>query len=310
VGATRIGVDYGLSGRAFRVVADTERGPPFSFVVKKETADAVERALIFHRKNGTFLRSSIPECFAGGSDPETGRGFLILEDVTPAEQGDVLRGCTDAKAIAVVQVLARVHGTSWTSSNDAFPGTLPRWAARPFDPHRWTDRLTRAGKRFPLILTADLSARLHGLPEKVARAIEHLRSGPASWIHVDAHLDNVLWRPDGRAVLLDWCGAAIGPPSVDVARCLTEGLDAGSRPQRAAALMSAYAQGLQSSGVSEIDVAGLWTALRHALLPLLQSAVGWAARPEDRAPSGRMAALRENLLRSACAWVASTDDLA
>jgi aminoglycoside phosphotransferase (APT) family kinase protein len=299
--AERIGTDYGLSGHVHRVVAEAEHGGSLTFVVKRESAEAVERALLFQRQNGEILRGAIPECFAGASDRETGRGVLVFDDVAPAEQGDVLAGCTDEQAEALVRVLARVHGASWRSSDDSFPARLPRWDARPLGSEQWSDRLTRAGERFPGILTPTLSERLHDVPVRVARAVERLRAGPASWIHVDAHLDNVLWRRDGTAVLLDWSGAAIGPPAVDLARCLTEGVDAGSQPERAAALLSTYVLELRTRGV-DASIVGLRRMLADGLVLLLQSAVGWAGKQEDREPPSRLAALRENLLRSVCAW--------
>jgi len=165
------------------------------------------------------------------------------------------------------------------------------------EPDRWVERLTRASERFPRILTPDLTARIHDLPEKVTLALDQLRDGPASWTHIDAHLDNVLWRADGSAVLLDWCNAAIGPPAADLARFLSEGVEAASKP----ALMSTYLRELGSSGAAHVGLAEFRVAIELALLPLLQSAVGWAGR-EDLASRGRLAAVSENWLRSVCIW--------
>jgi hypothetical protein len=291
---TRVGVQYGLSGRISRVVGRTADGRTLSVVVKEESAEAVERELLFHRENGAALRGVVPRCFGGGD------GVLLLEDVSPADQGDVLRGCSDERAEAVVRALARVHGASWRAREDAFPGGLPRWPARPMEQDRWADRLARAADRFPQHLTPPLVATFRDLTETVAADLEQLWAGPASWLHVDAHLDNVLWRPDGTAVLLDWCNAAIGPPAVDLVRCLTEGIDAGPRPERGAALASAYKDELESTGIAGVGDIDLPVAT------LVQSAVEWAGRPEECEPRGRTAALRENLLRSSCAWVTVT----
>lgn len=309
VSTARIGVEYGLSGRTHRVVAESERGGRVSFIVKEARGDAVERELLFHRELEEALLGSVPECYGGGSDPELDRGLLFLEDVAPAEQGDVLRGCTDEQAEAVVRVLARIHAAGWGVRSDAFPSAFPRWSMRLPDPEHWRDRRARATERYPTILTPNVSARLDDLPQKIEGALTELRAGPASWIHVDAHLDNVLWRPDGSAVLLDWCGAAIGPPAVDLARCLTEGIDAGSHPERAEALLSAYTHELRLGGCSA-SVADSRAALALGLVPLLQSAIAWAGRPGDRAAEARTGALRENLLRSVCAWIESRDDIA
>ncbi len=131
---TRIGLDYGLSGRSHRVVAATEQGGRRSFVVKQESAENVERELLFRRHCEGLVRGCIPECFGGTVDADSGRGVLVLEDIAPAEQGDVLRGCSREQAEAVVRALARVHGATWNSDDTAFPAELPRWAPSAREP--------------------------------------------------------------------------------------------------------------------------------------------------------------------------------
>jgi hypothetical protein len=293
--ATQIGVEHGMSGRIHRVVVETERGGSRSLVVKQDRAEAVERELLFHNECATFMRDSIPACYGGTFDVETGRGALLLEDIAPAEQGDVLRGCTKARARSALSALARLHAGSW-QARDTHPTTCPRWRAQPMELDRWLDRLGRAGERFPHILTRALLARLADLPDTVSIALDHLRGGPVSWVQLDTHLDNVLWRPDGTAVLLDWSNAAIGPPIADVARFLSEGVDAGSR----AGLVDAYVRERQRTG-SDTDLADVSSSLHWALLPLLQSAVGWAGR-EDLRSHGRAADVCERWLLSVCDW--------
>lgn len=299
VSATRIGVDYGFSGRVHRVAAETPRGS-VSFIVKQDGSAHVERELLFRSHLGERLGDCIAKCFGGESDNKSGSGVLVLEDVTPAEQGDVLEGCTHAQAEAVVRALARVHGASWAARNDRIPPRLPRWRPAPMEPDRWMDRLERTRERFPAILTGSLLAELRDLPEQVAGAVEQLTRGPASWIQVDAHLDNVLWRPDGMAVLLDWCSAAIGPPAVDLARFFVEGVVDASQPERVDALMSTYAEerGVQGAQAGPIE---LHPGFGLALPPLLQGAIGWAGRQELEL-TGRPAALCESFLRSLCDW--------
>jgi hypothetical protein len=293
LGASRIGTDHGLSGRIHRVVGDTERGGSRSLVVKQESAEAVARELLFRSESGEVMRGSIPACFAGEVDEATGRGVLLLEDITPAEQGDVLQGCKESKARAALAALARLHAHTWRAGDDSFPASLPRWGVQPMERDRWLDRLVRASQRFPQILTPSVAAEIDDLPDRVAPALDELRGGPASWTQTDAHLDNVLWRPDGTAVLLDWCHAAIGPPFGDLARFLSEGVEEESRP----VLVSAYVDELRQSGV-EVALAEVTAALRLALLPLLQGMVGWAGR-KDLPSRARAAEVCESALRSA-----------
>jgi thiamine kinase-like enzyme len=297
---SQIGTEYGLSGQIHRVVAETKHGGSRSFVVKQESAAAVERELLFRRHCGALVRGCIPDLLCGVTDAGADRGILVLEDITPAEQGDVLHGCTDEEAGAVVRVLARLHGGSWNTSADAFTADLPRWSPQPMEPDRWRDRLARATERFPEILER-LVEPLLDVPERVADAASLLSQGPASWLHVDAHLDNTLLRPDGTVVLVDWCNAAIGPPAIDLARFLIEGVVESSQPERVTALLSVYANERRRAGVEGVALPELETGFELALLPLLQGAVSWAGR-HNLEQNGRSAALCENFLRSACGW--------
>ena len=303
--ATRIGIGYGLSGRTHRVVAQTARGGLTSFVVKQERSAEIERELLFRSHCDERLRGCIPDCFGGLSDSRSGRGVLVLEDVAPARQGDVLQGCTNTQAQAVVRALACVHGASWSAQHDALPRSLPRWRPAPMEPDRWTDRLCRARERFPATLSPGLVAEIRDLPEEVASAVEQLTRGPASWIHVDAHLDNVLWRPDGTAVMLDWCNASIGPPAADLARFLTEGVVDAAQQERVAALLSTYVEELRVHG-AQVELTELKAGFALALRPLLQGVVGWAGR-ENLELASRAAALCENFLRSLCDWSMSDE---
>ena len=300
VNATRIGAEHGLSGRIHRVTAFTESGGSRTFIVKQETAAAVERELLFRSECGELLRGCIPGLLFGVADAIAERGVLGLEDVAPATQGDVLHGCRADEADAVVRLLARLHSGSWKVA-DVHALGLPRWKARPMEHDRWRDRLTRASERFPDALAASVSSRIGDLPERVVDAGNRLGSGPVSWIHVDAHLDNILFRPDGSAVLLDGCNAAIGSPVVDVARFLIEGVVTPLQPERLASLLSVYVEELRKRGVTGVGSSEVESGFALALLPLLQAAVGWAGR-EDLELSGRPAAICESFLRSVCAW--------
>jgi hypothetical protein len=289
VHADRIGEDFGFSGRIDRVVIEAASGRTLSLVVKRETAEAVKRELLVRSNLGD--REWIPGCYVGLTDDTADRGVLIIEDIAPAVQGDVLGGCTMAGAEAAVHALARLHSTTWMPGENHSPD-LPRWGAAPMEDERWRDRLGRAAAQFPDILPARVAARLRDLPARVGESLALIRKGPAAWIHADAHLDNVLWRPDGSAVLLDWCCAAIGPPAVDVTHLLNNGVEHTWRQS----LFSTYAAELERNG---IDLAAADVEMQTALvLPhLLQGLVGWAGRP-NFAPTGRPAAACRSSLRS------------
>jgi Ser/Thr protein kinase RdoA (MazF antagonist) len=300
----RIGAEHGLSGVAHRVMARTEAGERVTFVVKEDRAEGVERALAFHAAMGDRLRGSIPTCYGGSVDAPSA-GTLYLEDIAPARQGDVLVDPGDDALRAAIRTIARVHAALWQSRAADHEPTLPRWKAEAWGDERWRDRLTRARSRFPATLSQAVAGRLRDLPARVALAGRELAAGSATWIHGDAHLDNVLWRDSGEAVLLDWAGATIGPPAVDTARFVVEsppGL--ASDGVRVAALLEAYQAQLRTGGVRESDVGLVPRMIELAVYPLAQGIVGWAGRLDDRPVAPRMERLRENALRGAVAWLA------
>jgi hypothetical protein len=305
VNATRIGAEHGLSGQVHRVLADTADGGRVTFIVKQESAAEADRALAFQVAMANRLRGSIPDCFGGIVDTETGVGVLFLEDVAPAIQGDVLVDPGGEASDAAIQAIARVHAASWRTGAADHPTALPRWHAQVWDANHWAERLAGARVRFPDIFTDAFERRLERMPDELDSAIAALRAGPASWIHTDAHLDNILWRPDGRAVLLDWAGAVIGPPSVDAARFLIEGpLGLSADEGRSVAVIETYQRELEEQGVSRSVATTASIAVGQAMLPLAQSIIGWAGRPEPESPARRIAALRENALRNMAGWLA------
>jgi len=307
VNVVRIGAEHGLSGTVYRVTVDCADRQRRTFVLKQDGAPGIERALAFHAAMGDRLIGSVPACYGGEIDDSGGIGFLFLEDIAPAVQGDVLVDPGDEAAGAAMRTIARVHATSWRSSGADHPASLLRWHAEAWAPDRWSERLTGARTRYPEILTAEVSRSLKRLPDQVDDAITELRAGPASWIHGDAHLDNIVWRADGSAVLLDWAGAVIGPPAVDAARFLVEGpTGLAADPERRMRLIGAYSRELTERGVPSSDVAAIPTSVGQAMLPLVQGIVGWAGRPEEEPIGRRMAALRENALRSVVGWLSRT----
>ena len=96
-----------------------------TLLVREETADAVERGLLVRRRLGNGVLDAMARCYAAAVDHTSGRGVLMLEDVIPATQGDVLGGCSLADAAAALRALARLHAATWRDADD-FPSDLPR----------------------------------------------------------------------------------------------------------------------------------------------------------------------------------------
>lgn len=293
----RIGLEFGLSGRSHLVTVMTESGEIAHLVAKFETAESIARAVGFRRQNERALSDFIPAFYGAVFDDGSADGVILLEYVHPAEQGDVLIGTTEMRALDLMRTMGRLHGHTWQDAGqDA--GLQFQWAAEAWKQSRWMDRLVRAHERYPEVISESHVDRLTGFPSEVAAAITELKTGPHSWIHHDPHLDNVLWRPSGTPVLLDWSGAVIGPPGVDVSVLLLD-LAFGAGPSLSPEeLLSTY---------HEVVVGSVVTVERHtvghtgrlALFPLLQGIVGWAGRVDDPPPTGRSRALRDHSIAAA-----------
>jgi aminoglycoside phosphotransferase (APT) family kinase protein len=112
------------------------------------------------------------------------------------------------------------------------PGsTASSHTSRPSERSQAASRLVRFARRTRVPLQPEV-----GTPPRATSAAEyagppygHEAARPAAWIQADTHLDNILWRLDGSAVILDWCNAAIGPPAVDRAGLLNEGVEPQAR---------------------------------------------------------------------------------
>lgn len=300
VTATRIGAEYGFGGRVYRVEGETDEGASVSLIAKEEDRASVERALAFRKHNTTTMGAWIPRLYCSHFDDGGELGVLLMEDISPNIQGDVLSAAAQAQAERLIRTLARLHTSSLDAGSMERDEELPRWQARPMEHETWTERLSLTSERYPEILTTEISGRLANLPGTIDEAGAALGNGASCWIHADMHLDNVLFRPDDSAVILDWANARIGPPALDLAHLLTEGLDTGDAESRLGQWLPIYREEAARFGVG-LDLGELRSSIGWAILPLLQGTIGWAGRAEEPAP--RLMKVRENLLRNTCAWL-------
>lgn len=290
----------GFSAQIIRSTIRTDTGT-VPVVVKHDTADLISRELTFYERFSEPVRAWIPELRGSGVDDDLGIGVLILEDVTPAAQLDVLSGCDDTQAGAIVTALAHLHAADWTDDDRRFEPDLPRWRRRPMEPERWADRIAVARDRFPDTFTSDVVDRLADLPARVAPAVARLDRAPRTWIHGDVHLDNVMWRQDRGLVLLDWATSSVGPAVVDLAGCLVGGLVDGPDDERTGRMIASYRATLRDHGIA-VDATKLTELITVAILPMTQGLVGWAGSP-NLSPGDRRWAVCEKQVRLACAWL-------
>lgn len=269
----------GLVGMNLRVrLHDAAPGLPTSVVIKLPSPDPTSRAtgvalrnyereVRFYLDIAPTVGIRVPHCHHGEWDPSDHDFVLVLEDMSPAEQGNQVTGCSVEHAEIAVTELARLHGPRWddptlhdvdwltrrTGPDDVvqltglwsmvFPGFLATYA-----PHLATDERELIETFGPL-----LGQWMEG------------RTGPLAVTHGDYRLDNLLFGTSAGGppvTAVDWQTPGHGPPISDVAYFLGAGPVSTDRLAHERALLDAYATALEEFEV-RIDSSWLWEQYRR-----------------------------------------------
>jgi hypothetical protein len=259
-------------------MADSVRylfGDGSSVVIKFASNDDTSRA------TGTTLRSyeievrfyqevaetvgiRTPHCLYAAVEPETGWFTLVLEDMTPAVQGDQMAGCTVDEAALALEELVKLHA--------------PRWGDDSLTKLEWLHRHEQAAGTGALVqmLLPGFVERYEermdpahlALSRRVMESLPHLmaqRTGPLTVTHGDYRLDNMLFGTEGSAAplaVVDWQTCTTGPGLSDASYFIGAGLHTEDRRKHEEDLMREYHRGLTAAGV-DIDWDTCWTEYRR-----------------------------------------------
>jgi aminoglycoside phosphotransferase (APT) family kinase protein len=242
----------------------------------------------------------MPRLYYGAADNATGRVVLLLQDMRGTRAGDVLQGCSSDEAALVLRAIAPLHTRWWANPRLKAFSWLPQWVG---DPRARQERYKRQVglflERFGQQLPAFVSEVIDRLRSGYARVLTGLAEAPATLIHADLHLDNILFSPPGGeppVTLLDWQGVALGPAVVDVALFVFGSLAVDQRRSAEGALFQQYCALLAEHGVSGYSVDQLREDCRLALLWTLAGTVGWLSSVDLDSLLGRERALVEAAL--------------
>lgn len=256
-------VGTGQMGDSYRLHLEGSSGLQ-SVIAKCSSHDANSRhaAKLFHcyelevRWYQAFSHAAqvrTPHCYMAEVHPDTDRCVMLLEDVSPAVQGDQLAGASVEQVRLGLDELARLHAFKWDDPQlqtldwlnygegsrefirNFVPQVYPEWRAR------YTGRIAED----ILEMGAELARRFDAYLED--------RPAPRCLTHGDCRLDNILYAdPSGRAILVDWQTVSNGIAMNDVAYMIgTSFSDPEMRRQNEAALVDHYLAELRAQGVSE-----------------------------------------------------------
>ena len=255
-GSTPLGVGN-MSGcyRLALTYAEGSEGPA-SLVAKMASGDAAVReanALSYRAEVGFYsqlasrIRCAAPRSYYAGIDDQDNSFLLLLEDLSPAEPGDQIRGCSREEAGAALTNLAGLHASTWC---DPQLRNLPFLA--PMGPE-----VAESARDVLVAMTPGFIERfsigradaeiLNRYGEAMARCIGS-RTERYALLHNDYRLDNLMFDSRGSSarpvVAVDWAVIASGLPGRDVAFFLATGLEPELRRAHERDLVAGYCQAL------------------------------------------------------------------
>ena len=214
---------------SYRFTCDWEGdGHPATFIAKCPSADPVSRgaAAIFHLYDmevgwyrdvaaGSGVRC--PTCYHADITGNEQEFVLLLEDMSPATQGDQLAGAALLQVESTLAVAATLHNIRPERGFESY-----RWLHHGADNSAFMQNSLPTGyalfrERFSGLLSPDILDLGQQLIDRLARYVAH-EPPELTITHGDMRLDNILFHADGRvAALVDWQTCSLGNPANDVA---------------------------------------------------------------------------------------------
>ncbi len=274
----RIGT--GQMSQNHRVAYRGEAGDGHTVVVKLASDDATSRAtgvglgaylreITFYQQLAPRIGGPVPRCHLAVYDDAEGWFTLVLDDVSPAVQGDQIEGCTPYQAETAMRALAQVHAPVL---GDLAVGSAP-WLNQP---NPLNEALLRA------VFSGFLERYGERLDPQHVKVCERLipsvdgwyadRRPPLGLSHGDYRLDNLLFG-DGTCHVVDWQTVAWGPALLDASYFLGNGLTVEDRRAHERDLLRAYYEELRANGVTSFDWDTCWEEYRRQVFHNLVMAI-------------------------------------
>lgn len=281
VSATQIGEGTGFMGLIHRVeieYAEPGAGAP-SMIAKmptdEEGARFVAGLMRLYEKESGFYRElaqdvpiAIPGCYYNAGDLESDKWCLLLEDITDASPGDQLQAPDASQSREMVKSLALIHA--------AFDGKV--------DDVEWLDGVGNLGieavatiypearpivmERYGDIIPKQLDEQCAAFHEMLPGYFEAVSKLPSTLIHGDYRTDNLMFKPDGSFVVLDWQVIGRAPGSYDLYYLMGLSLDTELRRSMHDELIDLYLEMLEAQGARAPSKQDLIEQMRSVALLL------------------------------------------
>ena len=223
----------------------------------------------FYQQLQQRLTIATPNCYFAAIDGEGPDFALLLEDLSPAVQGDQLAGCSVDVARAAVLELVGLHAPSW--NDETLRGK--DWLGEPDADSTELNRALYQGnidgfaERYGPNLKADELEIIRKVAGAAPPTGETLPT-PFSLVHIDYRLDNLIINEDlspPKITAVDWQSISLGSPLADVAYFLGAGLRSETRRQAEEEIVHAYHAALIEAGIKDYGWDACWTDYRKGV---------------------------------------------
>lgn len=228
---------------------------------------AYAREVNFYQQLASSVSVRVPTLWYADIDPASSEFILLLEDASPAQQGDQLAGCDALAAKAVLEQAAALHAPRWgdpTLASYQFlngsDGSQP--LAHAVVEAMWQQFLQRYAERLPAEILSVGEALVAGWS-----SYSQPYTGTRTLTHGDFRLDNLLFDlRDGHqpsVTVVDWQTAGVGCAASDVAYFLGSSFTPELRRKLEPELLQHYLSMLQQRGITDYSYEALWFDYRR-----------------------------------------------
>ena len=258
-----------------------------------------EREVRFYQEIAATVDIRVPVCYLADIDLDTGDFVLLLEDLSPAVQGNQLDGCSLDEAMLAMDELAGLHAPRWgdpTLANIEWLGQYddvePNEMIRGLYQGLWP--------AFVAQFASTLTPGALALGEAFGASMDGWRRSwtpPYCVTHGDYRLDNMLFgtRQGGYPLTtVDWQTVGHGPGIMDAAYFIGNGLRVSDRRAHEIDLLRRYHDALCVRGVNGYEWKQCLADYRRATLSgLLITVIGSQVVASDERGVAMFAAMAE-----------------
>ena len=278
-----VGAGSGMMSVVYRASLSYLRGSgPETLIVKLPTEiiqnrevavqfDNFRREVEFYRQASGITPMRTAEVYmAETAGPDN--FILVLEDLGEWDLGDQIAGCSVARAEAIMDALAALHGSFWEGVDDGSLDWLPdNYPSVMSDglyggtEASWDNFVNVFGDLLTVKLI-DLKAQyLSGLPKVQA----WMNASPRTIVHGDYRMDNLFFRESSLGIEVACCdfqAPVRGKGIQDVAYFLSGSIDIDMRRKHEKELIQRWLGKLQMQGISGYGFDEAWTDYRMGVL--------------------------------------------